>query len=67
MANINLRNFPEDFHSKAKAETALGGVTFKECVIKEVTEYLNKGDKKSLFRKLILRDSALCVKPKATS
>ena len=45
---MNLRDFPEDLHRKAKAKAALEGITLKDLIIKALTEYLKKkgGDKK---------------------
>ena len=42
MGTINLRDFPEDLHRKAKSEAALEGISLKELIIRAVTEYLKK-------------------------
>ena len=42
MADMNLRNVPEDLHRKAKAEAALEGLSLKALVIKALEEYLKK-------------------------
>ena len=42
MADMNLRDVPEDLHRKAKAEAALEGISLKALVIKALEEYLKK-------------------------
>jgi len=47
MANINLRDFPEQLHREAKAKAALEGISLKELIIRAVEAYLKtkKGGK----------------------
>ncbi|PKN68061.1 MAG: 3-hydroxyacyl-CoA dehydrogenase [Deltaproteobacteria bacterium HGW-Deltaproteobacteria-15] len=45
MAVVNLREFPDDLHRKAKAEAALMGITLKELIIRALTEYIQKKKK----------------------
>jgi predicted HicB family RNase H-like nuclease len=42
MAIINIKEFPEDLHRKAKSEAALEGISLKALFIKAVEEYLRK-------------------------
>lgn len=42
MAVINIRDFPEELHRKAKSQAALQGISLKDLVIKAVAEYLKK-------------------------
>jgi predicted HicB family RNase H-like nuclease len=42
MTTINLRDFPEDLHRKAKAEAALMGISLKEFIIRAIIEYMKK-------------------------
>ena len=42
MKTINIKDFPEDLHRKAKAEAALMGISLKELIIRAITEYLKK-------------------------
>jgi len=42
MAIINIKDFPDDLHRKAKSEAALMGISLKELIIRVLTEYLNK-------------------------
>jgi predicted HicB family RNase H-like nuclease len=42
MAILNIKDFPEDLHRKAKAEAALMGISLKELIIRAITEYLKK-------------------------
>ena len=42
MTTINLRDFPENLHRKAKSEAALMGISLKELIIRALTEYLKK-------------------------
>ena len=42
MAILNVKDFPDDLHRKAKAEAALEGISLKELIIRAVTEYLKK-------------------------
>ena len=40
MAIINIKDFPDDLHRKAKSEAALEGISLKALFIKAVEEYL---------------------------
>jgi len=40
MAILNIKDFPDDLHRKAKAEAALMGISLKELIIRAITEYL---------------------------
>jgi hypothetical protein len=42
MAVINIKDFPDDLHRKAKSEAALEGISMKALFIKAVEEYLKK-------------------------
>ena len=42
MAILNIKNFPDDLHRKAKAEAALEGISLKALIIKALEEYLKK-------------------------
>jgi predicted HicB family RNase H-like nuclease len=42
MSTINLRDFPEGLHRKAKSEAALMGISLKELIVRALTEYLKK-------------------------
>jgi predicted HicB family RNase H-like nuclease len=42
MAILNIKDFPEDLHRKAKAEAALMGISLKELIIRAITDYLKK-------------------------
>ena len=42
MAIINIKDFPEDLHRKAKSEAALEGISMKALFIKAIEEYLKK-------------------------
>jgi len=42
MAFLNIKDFPDDLHRKAKAEAALMGISLKELIIRAITEYLKK-------------------------
>ena len=42
MAILNIKDFPEDLHRKAKSEAALMGISLKEFIIRAMTEYLKK-------------------------
>ena len=39
---LNVKDFPDDLHRKAKAEAALMGISLKEFIIRAMTEYLKK-------------------------
>ena len=45
MTTINIKDFPDDLHRKAKAEAALMGISLKELIIRAITEYLKKKKK----------------------
>jgi predicted HicB family RNase H-like nuclease len=45
MAILNVKDFPDDLHRKAKAEAALMGISLKELIIRTITEYLKKKHK----------------------
>jgi len=42
MAILNIKDFPDDLHRKAKAEAALVGISLKEFIIRALNEYLKK-------------------------
>ena len=42
MAFLNIKDFPDNLHRKAKAEAALMGISLKELIIRAITEYLKK-------------------------
>lgn len=42
MAILNIKDFPDDLHRKAKSEAALMGISLKEFIIRAITEYLKK-------------------------
>jgi len=42
MAFLNIKDFPDDLHRKAKAEASLMGISLKELIIRAITEYLKK-------------------------
>ena len=42
MAIMNLRDFPDDLHRRAKAKAAMEGISLKALVIKALEEYLKK-------------------------
>ena len=42
MAFLNIKDFPDDLHRKAKAEAALTGISLKELIIRAITDYLKK-------------------------
>lgn len=43
---INLRNVPDDLHSRLKAACALENVTMQEKIVELIREYLKKQEKK---------------------
>ena len=40
MTTINIKDFPDDLHRRAKSEAALMGISLKELIIRAITEYL---------------------------
>jgi predicted HicB family RNase H-like nuclease len=42
MAILNIKDFPDDLHRKAKAEAALTGISLKAFIIKALEEFLKK-------------------------
>ena len=42
MAILNIKDFPDDVHRKAKAEAALMGISMKELIIRVLTEFIAK-------------------------
>ena len=45
MAVINIKDFPDDLHRKAKSEAALEGISLKALFIRAVEEYLKKKER----------------------
>ena len=39
---LNVKDFPDDLHRKAKAKAALMGISLKELIIRAITDYLKK-------------------------
>ena len=46
MAFLNIKDFPDDLHRKAKAEAALMGISLKELIIRAITEYLKESKRR---------------------
>jgi predicted HicB family RNase H-like nuclease len=42
MVSVNIRDFPEEIHHKAKIQAAVEKITLKELMIKALAEYLEK-------------------------
>ena len=42
MVSVNIRDFPEELHHKAKIQAAVEKITLKELMIKALAEYLEK-------------------------
>ena len=42
MTIINIKEFPEELHRKAKAAAALEGISLKALIIKAIEDYLKK-------------------------
>ena len=42
MVSVNIRDFPEDLHHKAKVQAAMEKITLKELITKALTEYLER-------------------------
>jgi hypothetical protein len=45
MVAVNLKDFPDDLHHKAKIQAAIERTTIKGLIIKVLTEYLDKKEK----------------------
>ena len=39
---LNIKDFPDGLHRKAKAKAALMGISLKELIIRAITDYLKK-------------------------
>ncbi len=46
MAILNIKDFPDDLHRKAKSEAALEGISLKAFIIKALEEYLKTKKRK---------------------
>ena len=46
MALLNIKDFPDDLHRKAKAKAALMGISLKELIIRAIIEYLKKSKRR---------------------
>ena len=42
MANINLKDFPDDLHQAAKIKAAMEKTTLREVIIRALAEYVKK-------------------------
>jgi len=42
MKIVNLKDFPEDLHRKAKSKAALMGISLRELIIRAITEFLER-------------------------
>ena len=42
MVSVNIRDFPEELHHKAKIQAAVEKTTLKELMMKALTEYLER-------------------------
>lgn len=39
---LNVKNFPDDLHRKAKIQAAIEAISLRDLIIKALTEYLKK-------------------------
>jgi len=46
MVSVNIRDFPEELHHKAKIQAAVEKITLKELLIKALSEYLKRKEVK---------------------
>jgi predicted HicB family RNase H-like nuclease len=44
--NVNIADFPEDLHHRAKIQAAIEKTSLKGLIIKALTEYLERAKKK---------------------
>jgi predicted HicB family RNase H-like nuclease len=42
MVSVNIRDFPEELHHKAKIQAAVEKITLKDLMIKALAEYLKR-------------------------
>ena len=42
MVSVNIRDFPEELHHKAKIQAAVEKITLKDLMIKALDEYLQR-------------------------
>jgi predicted HicB family RNase H-like nuclease len=42
MKIINLKDFPEDLHRRAKAKAAMRGISLRELIIRTITEFIER-------------------------
>jgi hypothetical protein len=42
MPQVNIRDFPEELHHKAKVLAATEKITYRELVIRAITEYVKR-------------------------
>jgi plasmid stability protein len=42
MVSVNIRDFPEELHHKAKIQAAVEKTTLKELMIRALAEYLER-------------------------
>jgi predicted HicB family RNase H-like nuclease len=42
MKIINLKDFPEELHRRAKAKAAMMGISLRELIIRAITEFLER-------------------------
>ncbi|MDH3558496.1 MAG: 3-hydroxyacyl-CoA dehydrogenase [Deltaproteobacteria bacterium] len=42
MVSVNIRDFPEELHHKAKIQAAVEKITLKDLMIKALDEYLKR-------------------------
>jgi plasmid stability protein len=47
MKALNIRNLPDDLHSRFKAACALDNVNMQDKVVELIREYIEKREKKS--------------------
>ena len=46
MVSVNIRDFPEDLHHKAKVQAAVERTTLKDLIVKALREYLERETEK---------------------
>ena len=45
MPQVNIRDFPEDLHHRAKVVAAMERITHRELVVRAITEYVERAEK----------------------
>jgi len=56
MANVQIRNVPEDLHRRLRARAALEGSTVSDLLLRELERFMERPSKKEVLARIASRE-----------